>query len=248
MEKNEIFHANETPQMLDAYNKARSTFKYFWRELGWERRRIVPALDLACVKAKFQQESSSEFPIVEHMWLDDISFDGIHVSGCLLNNPNELTNIKQGDYVEIPLCEISDWMFATNGKTYGGFTVQALRAAMDNDEREAHDNAWGLDFGDFDKIQVVYEQDEHPENIIEHPMSINMAPSLKEFLAQHPDEVTKKDDRGFTMLHRETIAGNKSCVEILLQMGADINAKTNSGHKASDFAKMLEWEHLAPIL
>jgi len=39
---------NSDPEMQRAYEQARATFKYFWRELAWERRRVVPALDLAC--------------------------------------------------------------------------------------------------------------------------------------------------------------------------------------------------------
>jgi len=67
-------------------------------------------------------------------------------------------------------------------------------------------------------------------------------------LIQHPDELTRKDENGYTMLHWENIAGNKSCVEVLLQMGADSNATTNNGYTASDFAKKLEWEHIISIL
>ena len=36
------------PEMQRAYESARATFRYFWREVAWERRRIIPGLDLAC--------------------------------------------------------------------------------------------------------------------------------------------------------------------------------------------------------
>lgn len=36
-----------------AGERARKTFKYFWRELFWERRRIIPTLDFAMVKVPF---------------------------------------------------------------------------------------------------------------------------------------------------------------------------------------------------
>jgi uncharacterized protein YegJ (DUF2314 family) len=248
MERNDIFYANESPQMLEAFKKAQSTFKYFWREVWWERRRIVPALDLACVKVAFYQDNSPELPTVEFMWVSDIDFDGINVKGVLSNTPDKLTNIKQGDTVEVPFSEISDWLFSVAGKTYGGFTIQLMRSEMDKKERKQHDKAWGLDFGDPDKILIAYEQDKYPENLIEHPMSRVIKDKLKALLSQQSDEILKKDESGYTMLHRETIAGNKTCVEILLQMGADIHAKTNSGYTASDFARKLEWEHLIAIL
>ena len=44
---------NEEPKMQRAIEKARETFGFFWREIAWNRRRIIPALDMACVKAPF---------------------------------------------------------------------------------------------------------------------------------------------------------------------------------------------------
>ncbi len=47
----------------------------------------------------------------------------------------------------------------------------------------------GVDFGSPDKILVAYEQDEQPENLIEHPMSINMKENLKKFLSQNSNKL-----------------------------------------------------------
>jgi uncharacterized protein YegJ (DUF2314 family) len=54
-----------------AAERARASFKYFWRELSWERRRIVPGFDNACVKVAFADRGA-----VEHMWICDVDFDG----------------------------------------------------------------------------------------------------------------------------------------------------------------------------
>ena len=248
MEERTVFFADESPEMRAAYKKAQDTFKYFWRELYWERRRIVPALNLACVKAEFKQENPSGTTISEFMWISDIDFDGICVKGFLISIPHELTNIKQGDFAEIPLNEINDWLFAIDGRAYGGFTIQVMREEMEKKDRDAHDEAWGLNFGDYNKILVAYEEEKHPENLIEHPMSVNMKEKFEDFLKQHPSEVVHKDEHGYSMLHREAIAGNKTTVEVLLQMGADVGVKTNSGFTAYDFAEKMGWEHLAPIL
>lgn len=123
-----------------------------------------------------------------------------------------------------------------------------MRSEMNIDELNEHDDAWGLNFGDFNNILVVYEQEEHPENLIEHPMSKNMKESLIGFLKQYPDELTQKDEQGYTLLHKETIAGNLSSVEVLLQSGANPNEITNNGNTALDFARILSWEHLIPLL
>jgi len=239
----------EHPKITQAYIEARKTFKYFWRELYWERRRIVPAIDLAIVKVAFEQKTEDiTEPITEHMWIDQIDFDGETIIGILINSPNQLTNIANGDTVSIPLNKIDDWMFSTQGKTYGGFTIQALRSMMSSKEKEEHDKAWALDFGDFNDILVVFEQKEHPENLIEHPMSINMREQVKTYLTEHPEVLLHQDKNGHTMLHTETIAGNKTIVELLLEFGTSKNVKTSNGKLALDFANQLNWEHIASVL
>ncbi len=247
---NEIFFARgDSPEMINAFKKAQDTFKYFWRELSWEYRRIVPALNFACVKVAFSQQfEPGEDPVVEHMWINNIDFDGEIIKGILVNDPGELTNINNGDAVEIPVDQISDWLYACNGETYGGFTIQVMRSQMDEEERMDHDNAWGLDFGDFNNISIVYEEKEHPENLIEHPMSKNMKDSLVDFLNKNPEEISKPDESGSTLLHRETIAGNLTSVEVLLSQGADRTKTNNEGKTALDYAKQLNWEHIIPVL
>ncbi len=175
------------------------------------------------------------------MWTNEVYFDGETISGTLINQPNELTNISNGDPVSNPLNQISDWLFSIEGNTYGGFNYS--RNAFHDvfaEEREEHDTAWGLHFGDYNDILVVNKQKEQPENLVEHPMSRNMKEEkLIEFLQQHPGELNGQDDAGYTLLHRETISGNLSSVEVLLQMGADKSAKTNHGKTALDFARSI---------
>ncbi|TDW48932.1 uncharacterized protein YegJ (DUF2314 family) [Flavobacterium sp. 270] len=248
MSDTKVFYADgENPKMIEAYKRAQETFKYFWRELSWEQRRIIPALDVSCVKVAFMQEVDNE-TIVEHMWINDVNFDGETIYGILVNDPNELTNVNNGDEIAIPINQISDWLFASQEKTYGAFTIQAMRSEMSDEERNAHDEAWGLEFGDFNDIQVVFEQKEKPENLIEHPMSKNMKESLIDFLKNNPEEIKAQDDLGYTFLHREAIAGNQTSVEVILENGAEKNAKTNSGKTAFDFARDLKWNHLLPLL
>lgn len=248
MENTAIFFADgESQIMINAFEKAQETFKYFWRELSWEYRRIIPALDVACVKLAFTQEIDDE-TIVEHMWINEINFDGEKIKGILVNDPNDLTNVSNGDYVEIPINQISDWLFATQDKTYGGFTIQAMRSEMTETERQEHDDAWGLDFGDYNDILVAYEQKEKPENLTEHPMSVNMKESLADFIKENPNELNGEDEFGYTFLHREAIAGNSTIVKVLLDLGADKNAKTHDNKTAKDFAESLKWEHLLPLL
>ena len=247
-ESEPVFYADgEDEAMLKAFEQARKSFRYFWRELYWERLRIAPTLSFACVKVAFSQELNGSTE-VEHMWLNDVYFDGERVCGVLVNDPNVLSNVKNGDEVSVPLEQISDWMFAIEGKTYGGFSVQAMRKAMSQSERAEHDEAWGLNFGDPDVVLVAYEQQEHPQNLTEHPMSVNTKKNFEEFLRGYPDEITRTDDEGYTMLHHEAIAGNLTRIELLLAKGADKNAKNIHGKTALDYARALGWDHVAKAL
>lgn len=250
MANTDIFYASgERPKMIEAFQKARDTFKYFWRELFWERNRIIPALNMACVKIAFTQlQEGGDYPIVEHMWINDVQFDGEQLEGVLVNEPNQLTNVNNGDWIKVSVDQISDWLFSIQAKTYGGFTIQAMRSEMTEDECIAHDEAWGLDFRDYNDILWVYEQKEHPENLIEHPMSISMREKLIDFLKQYPEELTGRDAQGYQMLHREAIAGNKTSIEVLKELGVDLKGKTESGKTALDFAKQLNWDHIIPLL
>ena len=68
---------SEDAEMEQAAAKARQTFRFFWREMAWEQRRIVPGLDLAAVKGSFSDppeiraENRGGFE-VEHMWLLEV--------------------------------------------------------------------------------------------------------------------------------------------------------------------------------
>ena len=254
---------NSDPQMQRAYESARATFRYFWREMAWERRRIVPALDLACVKAPFSDGETkprdTNTPNVEQMWLSEVDFDGQVVSGVLLNAPNWLTTIKEGDHARVPLGQISDWMYAIQGQVYGAYTVNLLRSRMGRQERHDHDSAWGLNFGDPTKIRVFPESNKgggwlkswfgkRPADTDEHPMSEAMASSLKNQLVKNPILVHATDDRGWTLLHQEALAGSTATVQVLLEAGADRNALTKHGMTPLLLARSLGWENVAALL
>jgi uncharacterized protein len=70
---------NNDPEMQTAYENARASFRYFWRELAWEHRRIIPGLALACVKAPFSDGEGAAGtegnPAVEQMWVGEVDFE-----------------------------------------------------------------------------------------------------------------------------------------------------------------------------
>lgn len=248
-QEKEIFYAQQDEIMKNAYSEAQKSFKYFWRELYWEYRRIVPGHDFAMVKIPFEQALDEQTePIIEHMWINNIDFDGEFITGELVNDPNELTNVTKGDSISKKISEIDDWMISIEGKTYGGFTIQAMRSGMSDKERNNHDKAWGLDFGDYKEVLLVYKQKENPENLVEHPMSKNMAEKMREFLKENPNELTVEDENGLTLLHKEAIAGNKTNIEILLELGADKTKTSKANKTALDYSQIMHWDNLTELL
>jgi uncharacterized protein len=159
---------------------------------------------------------------MEHMWLSDVDFDGEFVSGVLVNAPNRLKSVKQGDNARVPVGQLSDWMYAISGEVYGAYTVNLLRSRMNPRERREHDVAWGLNFVDPSRIRGVTEQ-EH------HAMTENMASSLQDHLAQNPSLVSSTGHNGWTLLHQDASAGSSATVKVLLAAGVDPHAAAGNG-------------------
>jgi uncharacterized protein len=246
----------EDPEMQKAHEQARATFRYFWREIAWERRRIVPGLQLACVKAPFSDGEGAirveGQPEVEQMWLGEIDFDGQIVSGELLNAPNWLKSVKQGDPARFRLGEISDWMYAIGGEVYGAYTVNLMRSRMGTRECKDHDNAWGLDFGDPKNIRLVPQKKnwfgKGKAELDEHPMSLAIGSKVEEELANNPALLTDTDENGWTLLHQDSLSGSAPTVEIMLKHGADPNARTRTGATPMSLARSLGWDKVVALL
>jgi ankyrin repeat protein len=72
-------------------------------------------------------------------------------------------------------------------------------------------------------------------------MAQNMVASLAKYLAENPARINEAGERGYTMLHREALAGNANVVAVLLQHGADANATTSDGKTPLALAQVFAW-------
>ncbi len=260
-------------EMEQAAAKARQTFRYFWREMAWEQRRIIPGLDLATVKASFSDppEIRAKNPHgldVEHMWLMELEFDGKQIQGTLINSPHSLKSFHEGDRVTIPGKQLFDWMYVVAGNVYGGFTVDLMRSRMTKGERAQHDKAWGFDFGEAGTVPLVPPeyigdpalkkkklfsilggaksppQDYAKVAAAEHPMSINMRKSLEQALTKDPQMALQTDDRGFNLLHQLSLAGSWDGVDVCLKHGVDPKVTALNGMTPFALAKCLGWKRV----
>ncbi len=266
MSKEPIFwFKGDDAAILAAHQRARETFRYFWREVHWEHRRIVKGLSVASVKIAFSDPDTGDDDSapVEHMWIDDVLFDGLIVRGTLLNQPNHLSSVSKGDDVEIELNRISDWMYAVGShQVCGAQTVNVLRSRMTAGERKRHDEMWGLDFGDPDAPALVPNWNPKPGFLgrlfggkavagdpdDEHPMSRNMAPSLRTALEQNPSLLEEPDERGLSLLHQFALCGSEDGVRISLELGADKSARNVHGKTALDLARQMGWPRCVALL
>lgn len=258
----------ESQEFKDAVASAQATFKFYWREMSWEARRIIKSLDLAAVKMSFLLDPDDpEIPAVENMWVSDIEFDGETITGTLMNEPRWATGFKASDSVSLPFAALTDWMYVCGGRVYGGFTVDALRSSMSADERAEHDAAWGLDFGKPGSVEVVptaegqapcllsralsSDADRQALNQLargDHPMAENMREKVEEALQQYPEMISDYDAGGWLLLHREVLAGNYLVVQALLRHGADPLAHNSNGQTAVALAGEAGWPRIAQLL
>lgn len=242
------FSEGDDPEMRRAEERARESFRYFWREVISDRNRIVPALGLAAVKAPFSDDDEATDdgePRVEFMWIDDVDFDGECVHGMLINEPNWLTSVEQGDEVSIPLAQICDWLYSMDDVAFGGFTVNLMRSRMTPRERAEHDDAWGLDFGDPSQPRVsayhdAAEADAHTDD--------DLASLLKDELRKNPSLAQSQGHLGWTLLHQQASVGHLACVKLLLDAGADPTIRTENGRTALDLAMLLNWPDVVELL
>lgn len=264
---------SDDKEMEQAASKSRQTFKYFWREMAWEHRRIIPGLELAAVKASFSDppEIRAKNPgglEVEHMWLLEVEFDGKQIQGTLINAPHSLKTFHEGDRVTNAGKQLFDWMYVIAGNVYGGFTVDLLRSRMSKSERAQHDKAWGFDFGDVGVVPLVppdyigepplkkkglfsflggskaTPQDYAKVASLEHPMSVNMRESLDQTFTENPQMVQQTDDRGYNFLHQLSLAGSWDGVDVCLKHGADPKATAPNGMTPYSLAKCLGWKRV----
>jgi uncharacterized protein YegJ (DUF2314 family) len=99
---------------------------------------------LTMVKARFSDKGKEDD--AEHLWIQNVSYDGKMISGEVASEPADLKSVKLGEKVSFPLERLSDWLYVEKGVAMGAFTVQYLRKKMGEEERKEHDALYPFRF------------------------------------------------------------------------------------------------------
>ncbi len=248
------FAAAADQAMAAATANARKSFNIFWREMSWEIRRTVPAFGIAVVKRGFATNIAGAPIEVEHMWLNEIEFDGVTLRGKLMNQPNFVQGLNEGDSVAFPWQELDDWMYSLNDRVYGAFTVNALRQGLSAEDRQNHDEAWGLDFGNPAEVEVGPNFSfarfctMTPETLPDSGLVEPSAEMIEEGMRQIGDHINEPIFNGLTMLQFEALAGNLVSVNAMIRHGVDKHVRNPNGHTALDLATKMGWGKVAAAL
>ncbi len=73
---------------------------------------------------------------VEHLWLNEVSFDGQLFHGKVDNEPVDIKGVRVGQEVTVLPNEISDWMYVQDGRLVGGYTIHAMCQNMSPGEKK----------------------------------------------------------------------------------------------------------------
>jgi uncharacterized protein YegJ (DUF2314 family) len=78
------------------------------------------------IKAEFREGEAAEF-----MWVEVKRINDEQIRGILQNSPHNLTAVKEGQHVSVPLSALNDWLYADNQEGVGGFTMKAIAEIHD---------------------------------------------------------------------------------------------------------------------
>jgi len=127
-QKDEIVYVkSEDPGMAAAIAKARQTLGDFKTALAAP----PPHTERYAVKVGFPYGKDGR----EHIWMREPKLSETSVTGKIMNEPVDVTDLKFGQETTAPIQDISDWMYVENGVMRGGYTMRVLLDKMAPEEK-----------------------------------------------------------------------------------------------------------------
>ncbi|HOX06526.1 MAG TPA: DUF2314 domain-containing protein [Planctomycetota bacterium] len=127
----DILHTTgDDEEIVAAIAEAQRRLPEFRRIVEDNNRHVVPPYGVPMVKICLQ-DSASE--VVEHIWLEGVSFEGSEVVGLVVTEPPHRPGIRKGAECRSASSGITDWMYFEGEKMQGGFVERILmkRAGID---------------------------------------------------------------------------------------------------------------------
>jgi len=106
----------EDPRLAEVIAEARARWPEFLK--AFSGRKVGDAF---LVKSLFRDENGGEW-----MWSTVERIEEVRLIGRLVNSPNEVKYVSEGDEVAVKASEIGDWYFANETEEVGQFSVRLL--------------------------------------------------------------------------------------------------------------------------
>ena len=129
---------NEDSEMNIAIDAARKTIVEFEKAITSKN----PDYYNFALKKRFKIGESGG----EHIWISNIGYQNNKYYGIVDNLPNSTTGVQLGDTIEIPLEDITDWLYVDKNTVKGAYTTRVLRKRTTEQERKKMNSESGLIF------------------------------------------------------------------------------------------------------
>lgn len=125
----------DDPEMNKAMQRARDSIAEYIIRLQTP----PPTQSYLGLKARFEEGDR-----VEHIWISGVQYKNKMFVGTVGNEPVDVTSVRFGDPVTVPVERVSDWMAVDSGRLVGGYTLRLLRKRMSPEERAEFDSSTGF--------------------------------------------------------------------------------------------------------
>ena len=116
---------SENTEMNAAIEKARSSLPLFWKTFA------NPMHGECDFNLKVRVTAPEG---TEHFWCSDIKRDDTRISGIINNDAKTVTTVHLGQRIDITTEQITDWLYISDGKMVGNYTVRPLLHKMTQEE------------------------------------------------------------------------------------------------------------------
>ena len=114
---------SDDPVMAQAIVKATASLPDFFKRLA----QPGPGEDGFAVKIYYPTATGGG----EHIWANNVTFDGTSVTATISNEPLHIPDVKLGQKVTVGVDRITDWMYILDRKIHGGQTIRAVLPRME---------------------------------------------------------------------------------------------------------------------